>query len=285
MKGNASTQAGFAPDVVDALLEHAWAMRPADPPCMLVGLSALQGSGKSTLAAQLASAANDRGLPSVVLGLDDFYLGRGERLQLARRIHPLLVTRGVPGTHDIGLLESMVDALRTKTDWSPLRIPRFDKGRDTRLPQSRWRWIRNPPRLIFLEGWCVGVDAESEEALVDPVNTLEREEDADRRWRRWVNQQLADTYCGLWRRLDRLFVLQAPGFGVVRNWRDEQEHVLRARGAIHAMPSSSIARFLADTERLSLHALGNLPPKADLLVELGRQREVLAISRPERPAA
>ena len=38
-----------------------------------------------------------------MLSLDDLYLPKAERLRLARDVHPLLATRGVPGTHDVAL--------------------------------------------------------------------------------------------------------------------------------------------------------------------------------------
>ena len=114
---------------------------------------------KSTLARQIAAAASAHGIATEVLALDDFYRGRGERAVLARTIHPLLATRGVPGTHDLALLDRTLRALGKASPRQPARIPRFDKGRDTRVPPSRWRRVSIAPRLILLEGWCVGVPA------------------------------------------------------------------------------------------------------------------------------
>ncbi|MEZ5460996.1 kinase [Dokdonella sp.] len=285
MVGNASTRTGYSPRLVRQLLDWMHAIPPARDRSILVGLSALQGSGKSTLAEQLVRASSECGVTASMLALDDFYLGRRDRFRLARTIHPLLKTRGVPGTHDIPLLEATLDALCQPDNGSPPHLPRFDKGRDTRLPRSRWRRVRQAPRLVILEGWCVGLEAESAQALIHPVNDLERDEDADGRWRRWVNQQLLDDYARLWKRLDRLLVLQAPGLDVIQNWRDEQERTLRTRVASRAMSASEIVRFLAHTERLSRHALVSLPRKADVLVALGRQREIRSISGLEQPAA
>src|SRR6187402_352808 len=72
----------------------------------ILGISGLQGSGKSTLAASLIEAAKERGWSAVSLSLDDVYLTRAEREALGRQVHPLLRTRGVPGTHDLTLLAS-----------------------------------------------------------------------------------------------------------------------------------------------------------------------------------
>jgi D-glycerate 3-kinase len=63
------------------------------------------------------------------------------------RYIPLLRTRGVPGTHEIELLLSVLAALPNASDKLPVTWPRFDKGRDTRMPPSRW------PRVTRRRGW------------------------------------------------------------------------------------------------------------------------------------
>jgi D-glycerate 3-kinase len=237
-------------------------------------LSGLQGSGKSTLAAQLVAAAQRDGIAALAMSIDDFYFGRAARLRLARTVHPLLATRGVPGTHDVALLMQTLDALRAATPEIPARVPRFDKGRDTRLPPSLWRRVPARPDVIILEGWCVGVPPQSSAALRRPVNRLERDEDRDARWRTWVNAQLAHHYVKLWRRLDRLVMLQAPGFEIVARWRDEQERALRARNAPRALSPAALRRFLMHYERLSRQALRTLPAIADLRIVLDSDRRV-----------
>lgn len=278
MARNASTRLGYADAIIDTLLDAAIAgmgarSSAANSP-WLVGLSGLQGSGKSTLASQLVTHADARGIGAQILSLDDFYLGLRARACLARSIHPLLATRGVPGTHDIDLLLRSLRDLAHASERTPAALPRFDKGHDTRLPPSRWRQVTKRPRLILLEGWCVGVPAQSTRALVRPLNALERDEDRDGRWRRWVNTQLADTYVNLWKKIDALILLQAPSFALVSQWRDEQERALRLRRAPHAMDAATLARFLLHYERLSRHALRELPARADVRVELRTDRSV-----------
>src|SRR5688572_33095977 len=70
---------------------------------LAVGVCGAQGSGKSTVAAALKTLLEDRGITVAVISIDDLYLTRRERLALAESIHPLLRTRGVPGTHDVAL--------------------------------------------------------------------------------------------------------------------------------------------------------------------------------------
>jgi D-glycerate 3-kinase len=273
----------------DALVTRIWQSLHGDVPMrarpLLVGLSGLPGSGKSTLAAQLVARARRDGVPATTLALDDFYLGRSARRQLARRVHPLLITRGVPGTHDIALLRDVIAKLPSASVAQPVESPRFDKATDTRLSPKRWHRTTQAPRLIILEGWCVGVGAQTGAGLVRACNRLERDEDADGRWRRWVNDRLADDYARLWRRLDRLVVLQAPAFGYSARWRAEQEHRLAQQrpGAARLIDDSALDGFLQHFERIARHALATLPATADVLVALDRTHEPRDVTiRPAR---
>jgi D-glycerate 3-kinase len=243
----------------------------------LLGLSGLQGSGKSTLAREMKAQAEARGWPAEVLSLDDFYYSRSEREALAHQVHPLLRTRGVPGTHEIELLMSVLAALPQASDKLPVPYPRFDKGRDTRLPPSRWPKVIRPPKLVILEGWALGIRPQLQAALEEPVNELERTEDPDGAWRHWVNKQLR-SYQPLWRKLDALIVLQAPSWAVIRQWRSQQEEELLAKHAPLAMDAEAMVRFLAHYERLSRHALVTLPALADTCVEYDAQRHVTGLS-------
>jgi len=243
----------------------------------ILGLSGLQGSGKSTLARVMKAQAETRGWATEVLSLDDFYYARSDREALARDVHPLLRSRGVPGTHEIELLLSVLAALPYASDKLPVTHPRFDKGRDTRFSPSRWPRITRPPKLVIVEGWALGIRPQLQAALGKPVNELERKEDPDGSWRHWVNKQLRG-YQPLWRKFDALIVLQAPSWEIVRRWRGEQEQGLLARHAPLAMDAPAMERFLAHFERLSRHALASLPPLADTCVEYDDERHVTGLS-------
>ena len=200
-----------------------------------------------------------------------------DRELMAQQIHPLLRTRGVPGTHEIELLLSVLAALPQASEKLPVSWPRFDKGRDTRMPPSRWPRVTRPPRLVIVEGWALGIRPQSQAALDEPVNRLEREEDADASWRHWVNKQLRG-YQPLWRKFDALIVLQAPNWDVVRRWRGETEEELLARHAPLAMDAATMERFLQHFERLSRHALATLPALADSCVEYDDDRHMTGLT-------
>src|ERR1700753_2509275 len=89
---HANTHA-YADDVVEAVLDLA--LRDQRKSFSVIGQSGLQGSGKSTLAGQVVALAQSRGVLALTISIDDFYLGRAARKELARRVHPLLITRGV----------------------------------------------------------------------------------------------------------------------------------------------------------------------------------------------
>ncbi|WP_449283941.1 kinase [Luteimonas yanweni] len=268
--------AGFGPGVVSAALDDA--LRSG---ARVYGISGLQGSGKSTFAAQVAAEARGRGLRCAVLSIDDVYLGHADRQRMAREVHPLLATRGPPGTHEVGLAIELLDALRAGRD---VALPRFDKRSDNRLARDRWPTARAVDLVVF-EGWFLGTPAEADAALAAPLNALEREEDADGRWRRWCNDALARDYPALWRRIDRLLLLQAPSFEVVPEWRWQAEKALHAaHPAGGGMDRAGIERFVQHYERTSRQALRTLPGIAGRVIALDARRQPAAaasgLSRP-----
>src|SRR5690606_19619873 len=155
------------------------------------------------------------GAASAVLSIDDLYLRRAERAELARTVHPLLRTRGVPGTHDVALGLEAIAALERG---EAAALPRFDKAADDRADEADWSRAAAGTRLLIVEGWCVGARPQAEAALTEPVNALERADDADGVWRGFANAALGGAYQRLFARLDRLVLLAAPGFEVVRRW-------------------------------------------------------------------
>lgn len=233
-----------------------------------VGLCGSQGSGKSTIAAAAVRLLAERGLKAVAVSLDDFYLGREARGWLAGKVHRLLQVRGPPGTHDVALACAVLDSLRGD---GVTPVPAFDKAADERKAKSSWRQVEGPVDVVILEGWCVGARPEPAERLTPHVNALERRDDPNRAWRGYVNRQLAEGYQALWGRLDRLVLLQAPGFEVVRGWRTEQEAKLRDRAG-RGMTDAEVGQFIQHYERLTRWILEEMPGRADWVVKLNPDR-------------
>lgn len=245
---------------------------------LLVGLNGSQGSGKSTLCAYLCRELEDaHGLRAIDLSLDDFYLTRREREHLARDVHPLLRTRGVPGTHDIGLLMRTLDAL-TQGRNAEVQVPRFDKAEDDRYPASDWTSVDLPLDVVFLEGWCMGARALAKERLTAPLNRLEREEDPGGVWRRYVNERLERDFEPLYAHIDWWVMLAAPSFEQVLAWRTEQENKLRVRrrgGGAGIMDAEQLRRFVDHYERLTRQCLQQLPHRVQVLLQMDRQRNII----------
>ena len=259
---------GFAPAFVQRVLDDALAHGAG-----CYGITGLQGSGKSTLAHQVAALAARSGRAVVVLSIDDFYLDLPERQALARTVHPLLATRGPPGTHDVGLACAVLDGLCAGRS---LPLPRFDKLADRRLPEHAWPQSGRAG-LVLLEGWFNQVPPEGGAELAPPCNALERDEDPQGIWRTYCNDALGRGYPALWQRIDRSLFLQPPGFDAVPGWRWQQEQALQAANpARPAMDEARVQRFVQHFERISRQALRTLPALADAVVELDHARHPLA---------
>ena len=263
---------GFPPALAERMLDDALASGAGVP---VLAISGVQGSGKSTLAGQVVACATARGLRAATLSIDDVYLTRARRQHLARDVHPLLLTRGPPGTHDLPLAHAVLDDVAARR---PVALPRFDKLADERLPETRWQPTLTALDLLVFEGWFLGTPAEAPSALEAPLNALEREADRDGRWRRWCNEALATHYPALWQRCDRLWFLQPPGFLVVPRWRWQQEQHLQAmQPGRTGMTRAQLERFVQYYERVSRQALRTLPTRADHLIALDGQRGIVEV--------
>lgn len=258
----------------------AWRLRGiaerSDKP-VRIGVSGAQGSGKSTLAAFLSRLLANWGVRTAALSLDDFYLTRARRRELAESTHPLLATRGVPGTHDVDLLADVLDELGHSGKTASVTIPVFDKSRDDRGESKRREHGR--PDLILLEGWFVGLAPQPPDELEAPVNLLESGEDAAGAWRRFVNERLAEYHDRIFSGLDYLAFLQAPDFASVYRWRGLQERKLREQAGPEAgeiMSEAQLRRFISHFERLTRHALHTLPERADWLFVLDEEQRIVA---------
>jgi len=241
---------------------------------LIVGINGAQGSGKSTVCRFLELLLRARGLHAVTLALDDLYLTRAERAEMARVVHPLFATRGVPGTHAVAMgLTIIEDVLAGRA----FTLPRFDKARDDRAAEGTR--ITRPVDVLLVEGWCIGAVPQDEAALALPINALEATEDADGIWRGCVNRFLGEDYARLVGQLDLLVMLQVASFDAVLANRSLQEAKLRAANpdAPGLMDEAALARFIAHYERLTRWMLAEMPARADLTFAIGADQRPLAI--------
>ncbi len=253
--------------------------------CILVGLTGAQGSGKTTLARHLQVKLEQHALHCVAFSIDDLYLTHSDRKQLAQKVHPLLATRGVPGTHDLSLGFKTLAALSAAHFGTETLIPAFDKLIDDRKPKAAWPVFSGSVDIIILEGWCVGAVPQPNEQLKQAINELECLEDADGQWRYYVNQRLKDDYSRFFRQIDVLFMLKVPNMDSVFRWRYQQEQML-AQSSIgvqsvttdirnsSTMSKIQLRRFIQHFERLTCWMLEEMPERADLVLALDEQHNI-----------
>ncbi len=246
----------------------------------VLGINGAQGTGKTTLAdfiREYLAVVHDRF--TVVLSIDDLYLTRAQRQALAKDVHPLLGTRGVPGTHDVELALSVIGSLKKLKQGQSLLVPRFDKSTDDRFAESEWTQVSDPVDLIILEGWCVGSEPVTDDELLIAANELETSEDPRGIWRSYVNRQLKEIYPPLFEMLDALVFMSAPDFDCVLQWRTEQEEKLAdctSAPETRVMTKSQIQRFIQHYERISRQNVRSLATSADVRLELGQDHQVMS---------
>jgi D-glycerate 3-kinase len=239
----------------------------------VIAIVGAQGSGKTTLAREAAEAFG-----AARISIDDVYLTRARREAMAEDVHPLFLTRGPPGTHDLRMLTRLIKSLSTARPDDRVLIPEFDKRGDDRRPIRDWRIFSGRPRAILIDAWCLGAVAEDEASLAKPVNALERDHDPDGVWRRAVNAHLGGAYADFAAGLDAILFLQAPGFDVVPDWRGQQEAALLGV-APRDLPADERRRFdgfVQYFERITRRMLAGCV-RADVTVKLDRNRLPLAI--------
>jgi D-glycerate 3-kinase len=245
---------------------------------LVVGVCGSQGSGKSTLVAFLKLLLDWEMQSTAVLSLDDLYMTKRQRERLAREIHPLLTTRGVPGTHDVSLGLKTLKKLCNAGVRSRTALPAFEKARDDRKPRKDWQVFKGRPAFILLEGWCVDARPQTPAALIEPVNRLERDCDPDGIWRGYVNDQLAGPYRDLFAPIDVLLFLKAPSFDCVYKWRGLQEKKLRrSKRGRAVMNRKELENFIMHYERLTRWMLKEMPVRADILLPLDTEQNIHAV--------
>lgn len=265
-----------------AKTERQLAASPRRP--LILGVSGAQGCGKSTIARRLSAELTAGGIKSATLSLDDFYFGRAARRDLAARIHPLFVTRGPPGTHDVPAALTLLGKIKSG---AAARAPQFDKARDEPRAPDLDMAIPADLQVFILEGWCLGAQPQSGAALAAPVNMLEAVYDAQGVWRNAVNEMLGGVYQAMFAEIDYLAYLRAPNFEIVGRWRSEQEQALAAdappdRTALLSRPDE-VAFFVQHFERITRSMMTDIPARAAVTLQLDERRRIAEVVTRKAP--
>ena len=288
-EGLPDTYAETVEQTIVPLADRICALHDTEKRPVVIGIHGAQGTGKSTLTLFLREIlARHRNRSTANFSLDDIYLTRAERQDLAERVHPLFRTRGVPGTHDVALGQQVLHRLRSAGPGDTTPIPSFDKSRDDRVPSEAWPAFSGRAEIILVEGWCLGALPERDDALDEPLNRLEAEEDPQRIWRTYVNEQLKGEYRPFFGETDCLVMLKAPSMECVLEWRRLQEQKLaqKTMGApkkseansnaqnLRIMSDDDITRFVMHYERVTRACLAEMPGRADVLIEVAENHSL-----------
>ena len=243
---------------------------------LILGFSGGQGSGKTTVTGILKIILKKFFKRRIhVSSIDNFYKTLEDRNKISNKIHPLLKTRGVPGTHDINLVKNFFNIIKKKK-FKKIKLPKFEKAMDNRLEKKYWFNIKQKPEIVILEGWCVGARSQSNSLIKRPINILEKYEDKDLKWRKYVNEKLKKEYKKLFAMIDHFIFMKIPNFKVVFKWRLLQERKLKKKSYSNKkiMSYNEIKRFIMFYERITLQTMKDLSKSASVVMLLKKNHGI-----------
>ena len=244
-----------------------------------VGLAGGQGTGKTTISSLLEIILRKYFKLNVFkISIDDFYRTRKERFSLSKKVHPLLMTRGVPGTHDIKIMLDFFRKSKTKK-FKSFKLPKFNKAIDDRCKKNQWYTIKKRPDVVIFEGWCVGARAEKNSTIKKSINSLEKANDAQLIWRNYVNKQLKTKYKKLYDQLDCLVYLKAKNFSLLQKWRLIQEKKLWLKNKNKKtnnkiMSKGDVINFMQTYQRVTQNMFKFAPRYASIILNLNSNHQI-----------
>ena len=243
-----------------------------------VGLAGGQGTGKTTISSIIKIILEKYFKFKVFkISIDDFYKTRKERYRLSKKIHQMLMTRGVPGTHDIKIMLDFFRQAKIK-NFRKIKIPKFNKAIDDRFPKKNWYNIKQRPDVIIFEGWCVGARSENSNTLKKAINSLERVNDKKLIWRKYVNNQLKTSYKKLYSQLNCLIYLKAKNFSLLQTWRMKQENKLwlktKKKSNHKIMNKGDVINFMQTYQRITQSMFKQMPKFASIILNLDSNHQI-----------
>ena len=245
---------------------------------LFIGLAGGQGTGKTTITSIISIILRKYfKLDIFKISIDDFYKTRKQRTFLSKNKHPLLMTRGVPGTHDIDIMLNFFKKIKVKK-FKILKLPKFNKAVDDRYSKSLWYKIQSKPDVVILEGWCVGARSQNFTELKKPINSLEKVHDQNFKWRQYVNYQLKTKYKKLFNQLDCLLFLKVKNFSILRRWRLKQEKKLwlksKNKKNLKIMNKSEVKNFMDTYQRITQQMFKDMSKYSSIVMNLNNSQEI-----------
>ena len=244
----------------------------------ILGLAGGQGTGKTTVTSIVTIILTKYfNLKVFKISIDDFYKTRKQRSALSKKIHPLLMTRGVPGTHDTNIISNFFKGVK-KNKFTKISVPKFDKSVDDRFSKNKWYKVNLKPDVIILEGWCVGARAQSTNQIKKPINSLERTKDYDLKWRKFVNLKLQREYKRIFSQLNSLIYLKAKNFKILQQWRIKQEKKLwlhsKKKKNLKIMSKGDVINFMQTYQRITQNMFKDAPKYASIIFKLDSKHQI-----------
>jgi len=248
----------------------------------ILGLAGGQGTGKTTISSIISIILRKYFKLNVfTISIDDFYKTRKERLLLSQKIHPSLMIRGVPGTHDINIMLNFFKRVKSKK-FRKLKLPKFNKAIDDRYKKKLWYSISKRPDIIIFEGWCVGARAQKNSTLKKAINSLEKIDDKKLTWRKFVNHQLKSKYKKLYSKLNCLLFLKANNFSLLQQWRLKQEKKLWLKNKKSSnnkiMNKKDVIKFMQTYQRVTQNMFKYAPKYASIILNLNSNHQIKFIN-------
>ena len=248
---------------------------------LIIGLAGGQGTGKTTIASIISLILKKYfKLKVFKISIDDFYKTRNERKKISKSIHPLLMIRGVPGTHDYKIIYEFFKKIKNKKI-AKFRLPKFDKSKDERYNKKFWYKIDSKPDVIIFEGWCVGAKSQKNSKLIKSINSLEKISDQNFVWRKYVNLQLKKNYKNLFKQIDEIIYLKANNFKILQKWRIKQEKTLwlksKNKRSLRIMNRSDIINFMQTYQRITQNMFKDAPKYASIVMKLNSNHQINSI--------
>ncbi len=211
----------------------------------------------------------------LLLSLDNYYLSKKQRLLLSEKTHHLLMTRGVPGTHDIVKLIKNINKFNQEK--YPITIPLFDKLIDDKSKSKKT--INTKCDILFLEGWCCGSSEIPKKFLYRNVNYLEKINDPNNQWRNFYNNKLKVEYKTLFKLFDELIFLKTSSFNNVYKWRLKQEKNNQSKNKkSKRMSAKEIKVFVQHYEKITKWMMKDLNKKAQIVIKFEKNHKISSIN-------
>ena len=249
---------------------------------LIIGLAGGQGTGKTTITSIIRIILKKYFKLNVFqVSIDDFYKTRKNRKFLSKKKHPLLITRGVPGTHDVDLILNFFKRVKYR-NFKNLQVPKFNKAIDDRCSKKLWYKLKSKPDVVIFEGWCVGAKPQKNDQIKKSINLLEKNYDQNIKWRLYVNNQLKNKYKILFKQLDGLLYLKAKNFNLLKTWRLKQERKLRIKTKnnknLKIMNKTDVLSFMQTYQRITQNMFKYTPKYASIIIKLNSNHQIKSVN-------